>query len=102
MPRSQALQLQKTRTAAHILLPRSLIPQLERIVYERNDLELTVRELPPRDVWLLLPAALQPALAPPKPYECWASLVVQSGEALSRLRTARELRVHEKGSPQGD
>ena len=38
---------------------KCLVPHLEWLSYQRDDVELTVRELPPTDVWPLLPRALQ-------------------------------------------
>lgn len=55
----QSLQLDEIRSVAHILLNKCLVPHLEWLSYQRDDVELTVRELPPTDVWPLLPRALQ-------------------------------------------
>mmetsp|Transcript_24520 Transcript_24520/g.40624 ORF Transcript_24520/g.40624 Transcript_24520/m.40624 type:complete len:276 (-) Transcript_24520:216-1043(-) len=91
-----ALQLLQVKGNVHVLLPHAMLEQLERCAKERDDVELSVLDLiagmPTRAAsWTTLPNALQPTISPPKPYECWASLLVRTGEALCRLRRQRDL-----------
>mmetsp|Transcript_10961 Transcript_10961/g.21301 ORF Transcript_10961/g.21301 Transcript_10961/m.21301 type:complete len:287 (-) Transcript_10961:213-1073(-) len=99
-----ALQFEQVRGAVHVLLERSLLPQLERCARAQDDVEVQLREATSQSdgggaassesASTDAPSqqgfdAFTADLGTLRPYECWATLRVLSGAAREELARKR-------------
>jgi len=82
-----ALRLVQLSSTTHVLTSQSHVEQLERYAREQDNVEVIHSTLCRVDD---LPDALT---SPLRPYECWSTLLTQTGEALGRLRQRRRVEL---------